>query len=394
MFENILLGLLFAQVALAVWATFRVARSTLSRHRRTVAYVAAWIMPIFGPIDMLVRMSKHNRGIEPPAAAPPAPVSDLAPEIIELPDREPFAVTANTFNGHDFPILDWEALEQWADAGEPALKAEGIALGRRAWLAHFRDTLGTAHLLETRDAWVLSSYEPGLAKAVAAYVSTTRGRIVRLLEGIARFEGKSIFLALDTQEQYYQYVANYYPEDGEFAFSGGMYINYGCPHFVTVKQELHILEPVIAHEMTHSAVAHLELPLWLNEGIAVTTENNISTGQQRAHRDQVELIGKHLSFWNAEKLQEFWTGESFQRTDEGNELSYDLAAQMVGLAGRHWDAFVKFATSTRRDDGGAAAAKAAFDLDLGQLAAMALNVAPQAGWSPDPGSWKNEPRRR
>lgn len=199
------------------------------------------------------------------------------------------------------------------------MKPAGIARGRRAWLTHFRDSLEGMHLLETRDAWVLSSYEPGPTKAVAAYVSATRERILRLLEGIARFspDEKSIFVALDSQEQYYQYVANYFPEDGEFAFSGGMYVNHGCPHFITVKQELYRLEPVIAHEMTHSAVAHLKLPLWL---------------------------------------------------DEGNSLSYDLATQIVGLA--------------------------AFDIDLGRHASLALNVAPQAGWSPDPDTWKNAPRQR
>jgi hypothetical protein len=398
MLESILLVLLCIHVLLALWATIRTARSDLSGHRRTVAYIASWVMPVIGPIDMLVKVSRHERGVEPATSARPMPVpiGDPAPEYIELPGREPFAVTRNTFNGHEFPILDWEALDKWAGDGPPEVKHEGIARGRRAWLAHFRDTLAGTHLLETRDAWVLSSYEPGLAKAVAAYVSTTRGRILRLLEGIARFapEEKSIFVALDSQEQYYQYVANYYPEDGEFSFSGGMYINFGCPHFVTVKDELWRLEPVIAHEMTHSAVAHLRLPLWLDEGIAVTTEHHISEGNRRHHRDQVELIGKHLEFWNAERMQEFWSGESFQRTDEGNSLSYDLATQIVGLAGRQWDVFVKFATGAQREDGGAAAARTALNLDLGRLAAMALNVAPQPGWSPDPGAWKNAPRKR
>jgi hypothetical protein len=396
MLESILLALLMVHAALAVWATLRIARSTLPRHRKVVFWIAGWIMPIIGPIDRLLQVSRHERGVEPSSGAAPVPVGDPAPDFVELPGREAFPVVENTFNGHDFPILDWQALERWADAGPAAAKHEAIARGRRAWLAHFRDSLDGAHLLETRDAWVLSSYEPSLAKTVAAYVSTSRSRILRLLEGIAHFGPgeRSIFVALDSQEQYYRYVANYYPEDGEFSFSGGMYLHFGCPHFVTVKDELWRLEPVIAHELTHSAVAHLELPLWLDEGIAVTTEQHVSVGSHRQHRDQVDLIGKHLEFWNAERMQEFWAGESFRRVDEGNTLSYDLATQIVGLAGREWDAFVRFATSARRDDGGAAAAMTEFNLDLGRLAAMALNVAPQAGWSPDPGAWTNAPRKR
>ena len=76
--------------------------------------------------------------------------------------------------------------------------------------------------------------------------------------------------------------------------------------------------------MTHGALAHLELPLWLDEGIAVTTEHQISVSN-RHPRDAVERIGRHLEFWNAERIQEFWTGKSFSRTDDGDELSYDLA---------------------------------------------------------------------
>ncbi len=34
---------------------------------------------------------------------------------------------------------------------------------------------------------------------------------------------------MDTDEDYYRYVSLYYP-DGEFATSGGMFIDAGCPH--------------------------------------------------------------------------------------------------------------------------------------------------------------------
>jgi hypothetical protein len=231
---------------------------------------------------------------------------------------------------------------------------------------------------------------------VGEYVSTARRRITRLLDGIAAFPPgeKTIFIALESVRSYYQYVANYYPKDGEFSFSGGMYINHGCPHFVTVKDELWRLEPVIAHELTHSALAHLKLPLWLDEGIAVTTEDHVASKYTRPHTHHLETLAKHLNFWNAERMQEFWTGDSFGRTDDGHSLSYDLARNIVGLLGRQWGSFTSFATSAKRADGGAAAARAALSLDLGELAAAALNVAPQPGWSPDPAAWQKAPRQR
>ena len=87
-----------------------------------------------------------------------------------------------------------------------------------------------------------------------------------------------------------------------------------------MNDNLAVIEPVIAHEMTHAALAHLKLPKWLDEGIAVNTEHRIST--VTVHREHaMELIAKHRDFWNPEKMQEFWTGESFLRTDDGNALS-------------------------------------------------------------------------
>ena len=386
-------------LALPVWATARILRSGLPKHRKVTCVIGAWIMPVIGPLAMLIEVPRRGRGA--PEIAPGAnTIAAPSPESLELPGREPFSIRAHLMDGNGFPILDWQALDAWAtpdgaDADAPTAQA-ALRTGRRAWLSHLRDALAGTHLLETNDAWVLSSYEPELARSVADYVSVARGRITRLLDGIARFPAgeKTICIALDTEQHYYHYVANYYPEDGEFSVSGGMYINAGCPHFVTVKDELWRLEPVIAHELTHSALAHLGLPLWLDEGIAVTTEDHVASKYTRPHRHHLEMLEKHLNFWNTERMQEFWTGQSFHRADEGNALSYDLARHMVGLLGREWRSFTAFATQARRGDGGAAAARAALGLDLGELAAAALRVTPQTGWSPDPSLWKKTPLAR
>lgn len=64
--------------------------------------------------------------------------------------------------------------------------------------------------------------------------------------------GKDILLVFDDEESYYRYVSYFYPESGEFAFSSGMFINAGCSHYVTMKGDLRLIEPIIAHEMTHA----------------------------------------------------------------------------------------------------------------------------------------------
>ena len=371
-----------------VWATFRVVRSKMPNKKKAVLIVLIWIVPILG---VTMALWEIPADYEPRATDEPLPRAGqtpvrptVAPGEISHVGYGRFSLRENLTDGNGVPILDWEALDQWAGGN-----AHAIELGRRAWLLHLRDAMATsAHLHETTDAWVLSSFTPRAARSAAAYVADTRKRIARLLDGLAEFpaDARSILVVFDNLDDYYKYVSNYHPDSGEFAFSGGMYINYGCPHFVTVHAPLSTIEPVIAHEMTHSALAHLELPLWLDEGIAVTTEHQLCASNRHA-RDSVEIIGRHLGFWNAERIQEFWTGRSFHRTDDGNELSYDLARSIVQLLGREWPTFVEFAANASRDDGGSAAASGILKLDLGDIAAAALNVDRQSGWRPDPARW-------
>ena len=87
-------------------------------------------------------------------------------------------------------------------------------------------------------------------------------------------------------------------------------------------------------------------------------------------------------------MQQFWSGSSFDRGDDGNALSYDLARHIVGLIGREWSAFTKFVRGAKREDSGAASAKAQLDLDLGQLAAAAVGLQARSEWSPDPARWE------
>jgi hypothetical protein len=61
--------------------------------------------------------------------------------------------------------------------------------------------------------------------------------------------GKDLLIMFDDAESYCRYISYYYPDIGEFAFSGGMYINAECSHYVTVRGDLRSIEAVIAHEM-------------------------------------------------------------------------------------------------------------------------------------------------
>jgi hypothetical protein len=227
-----------------------------------------------------------------------------------------------------------------------------------------------------------------VARATARYVTTTRQRIERLLPGMADFpvKEKNILLVLDDEDTYYRDVAQFYGEGGEFARSGGMFIHFGCPHFVLVAADLAAIEPVIAHEMTHNALAHLHLPTWLDEGLAVNTERRLK-GAPPAQHTPAQLHGLHQRFWTPERMQEFWSGMSFQRTDDGNLLSYELARILVEHMARDWAAFTAFVKAAQRSDAGAQAAQDLLAMDLGRSVGALLDRDDTRGWAPDPSRW-------
>jgi len=301
----------------------------------------------------------------------------------------PLAARIKYVNG--LPYVDWKAVGAWIATLPPELHPAAWSSCSTAWLLELKGALGPQYRLdEGKRTALLSSIEPALAPVTLDFMDKTSMRITRLLDGVAApGEGRSILVVFDDEDSYYNYVSYYYPEKGEFALSGGMYIDSGLGHFVTVKSDLHSVEPVIAHEMTHASVARLPLPLWLNEGLAVNTERAL-TWSGRPLRAPDEMHRRHLAFWGSPEIQEFWSGKSFSRTDEGSELSYDLAQIMVEQMAKDWPAFRAFVLAANRSDSGAQAARVRLGVDLGSYVCALLEKDDARGWAPDPSSWARE----
>lgn len=258
---------------------------------------------------------------------------------------------------------------------------------------HLRDALGEGYeLKESPLAFVLSPYVDRTPEALLEFIARTRRRIDGTLEGLThREEGdREILIVFADDDTYYRYVTHAYPEDGEFAFSSGMFLHSGCPHFVTMQQELQTVERVITHEMTHASVAHLRIPLWLNEGLAVNTEERLMGALPKLY-SVAEMREKHLAFWNRETIQEFWSGHSFYRPDDGNMLSYDLGRTLVEILAGRWSQFRAFALAASYEDGGAAAARECLGIELGDSLAGMFEQESSEGWAPDPQRWGDRP---
>jgi hypothetical protein len=315
-------------------------------------------------------------------------------ETAQLPKQEPlekFSLYAKTQSR--FAVPDWdridESLAERLAHEDPHLIWSSVAV---SWLDELRSVLGDPYSVSSSDHFLLLS--PGGEREVKLfldYAEKTRKRILHLLDGIASDGGygKSCVLAFADIDSYYEYVANYYPAEGEYAFSSGMYINDGYGHFVYVAAEMVAIEPIIAHELTHMQLTHLPLPAWLNEGLAVNTENILSP-RSGSHFTPAEMRSKHGAFWNEQTIQEFWSGKSFLRADDGNLLSYDLAKQLTTLISQNRASFVNFANAADMFDSGQQAAESHLGISLEHAVSHLLGAG---NWRPEPPLWGNPPER-
>ncbi|MDQ8021314.1 MAG: hypothetical protein REI94_05700 [Moraxellaceae bacterium] len=308
----------------------------------------------------------------------------------------PFLLSEHLTDKGGIPLLDWEAANTWTLAiPDEATRAAAWTQLERAWLERLQQALGPAYSLrETDGVFLLSTLATKAATVTLDYMTRTLKRIVRLLDGIAQVPewGKDILIVFEDAESYYRYVSLYYAEDGEFALSGGMFIHAGCGHFATVRADLSTIEPVIAHEMTHGCLSHLPIPAWLNEGLAVNTEQKLSPSGAPLYTPQ-QMHARHLAFWGNDEIQEFWSGKSFLRADDGNMLSYDLARILVSQFSQDWDSFRAFVIEAHADDGGHTAAATHLGLDLGIALGSILERDSADGCAPDPASWCDTPER-
>lgn len=327
--------------------------------------------------------------LTPPPAAPVK--REPAPGWVSLKGGCEFPLAQHLRRHERYPIADWEKVRAWVEGLDEPRRGAAWTACERAWLLHFRDALGTGFRLdENASAVLVSSLEPHLARATLEFMSKTGRRIGAVLKGLVEDapRGKDILILFDDGDSYYRYVSHYYPETGEFATSGGMHLGGGCSHFVSVKNELRVLEAMIVHEMTHASLGHLPLPLWLNEGLAVNTERRLAGAAHQPLGALAKLHERMRRFWSVLSIQDFWSGESFHRPGDSNELSYELARIIVEQLAADWAPFARFVRSARAEDGGAAAARECLGLDLGEVATALLERDTPKSWSPDPTKWE------
>jgi len=331
---------------------------------------------------MLGRLRKVFSGNSAASSAEAA----VAPTEIST-GNAPALLLPQFFIQHEnMPLLDGHRLASWLNDNVPVEdRTSMLNEAKRAWLLHVRDALGTGfQVSESNTALVLSSLNPTTARTTANFMSKALEQVLGALDGIAQApqSGKDILIVFEDAESYYRYLSFFYPDAAARGLSWGMYLRTGVGHFVAVKADLYSTQSMMVQEITRNCLAHLPLPLWLNAGIAVNTGRQLVKNKSCGGCSSQQLHHQLLTYWDESEIQNFWSGVSFQRADEGLELSYELARIMVELLARDWPSFKNFVISANADDAGEAAARAHLDMGLGELVCALLERDDQAGWSP------------
>lgn len=302
-------------------------------------------------------------------------------------DGKSFDIAARANWFESLPHPDWPEVYAWVNGFEEARRESAFLACERAWLGMLAQALGPEYrVFESDHALVLSGRPANEAKAALEFVDGTWRRVRRMLEELAGDDtGKEVLLSFTDVEPYSRYAAYYCPDLDETMVSAGMFLRAGSEHFIVHGEELWRIEPTIVHELTHAQLAHLTLPLWVNEGMAVNSEQRLTRRGADAYEVKA-LEKKHAAFWTPDTIQQFWNGTAFRRDDDGSELAYDLGRLLVNGMCSDWNAFKRFAAAAHAEDAGAQAAAECLHVDLGEAVRHFLE-AEEGEWGPRPDAW-------
>jgi len=249
----------------------------------------------------------------------------------------------------------------------------------KKWLDAVVIHYGSDYRVEESDNYFIMSNESSrYIELFSAFIEKTLKRIIFTLKGMASDEGygKHVVMIFQNPDEYYDYLEMMYPEDSEIPFSSGVFINQGYGHFVFPSQNIEMSEPIVVHELTHSCLSHLPIPLWLNEGLAVLMEE-VLAGQE-LYIDK-KSFQRHQQYWNNETIQNFWSGDSFHSTDNSQRLSYHLAHIIVRNLSKGFSCFSSFVNQANFEDAGSKAAKDNFGCSLNEIVESFLG---EGNWEP------------
>lgn len=204
-------------------------------------------------------------------------------------------------------------------------------------------------------------------------------QIKKMLDGLVQGSesNKCILLWFNTGEEYFDYLTSKYPDYDKSVFStSGLLVELENEplHIVLPPQELGITESMLSHELTKYCLNHLDLPIWLEEGIESAVEYEL-TGYPTPATTESELAILR-EYWTPERIQGFWDGSKFYDVEESGEISRATAELLVYVLLKEFDrdVFIKFVSEAKYIDSGQESAIGNLGIGLGDLVAVAVDT--------------------
>jgi len=248
------------------------------------------------------------------------------------------------------------------------------------WAARLKDDLGGDYqVTESTECILLSTADDKSRGRLLGLAERAAGIIPERL-GDAAYRGgygKHLLLLFEEEDDYYQYISYFYP-DGNHPASCGIFLHDYYQHIAIYDVSEVETAQTITHELTHYFLGHLPIPLWLNEGLAMTFHRAIA-GQQRFSLDH-DTADRHPAFWSQTNIQEFWAGTSWQQPGEPSELSYSLAEILMQLMVGDWSDFIQFVQHAHYSDAGQTASLDYLGKDLAEVV---VGVLGEGNWRPN-----------
>ena len=256
----------------------------------------------------------------------------------------------------------------WVNAKIP--RSSWDAAYRRAareWVRQLCQDLGGNYRGYESDKFFLMCAEGrSVSQALLDYAEESQAAISEQIGKLSEREvfGKQLLLVFSDDDDYYPYISHFYP-DGTHNLSLGVFITAGgYGHIAMPFTFVFAAEAIVTHELVHNALFHLRVPLWLNEGLAQRIEQSLGN---RSFKLDPDLVDRHREFWDAEKIQGFWAGTSFDKPGDSTQLSYSLGEILVELLAEDYAAFLEFVGEADWRDGGQDAAVRMLEMDLGEV---------------------------
>lgn len=301
---------------------------------------------------------------------------------MKVPDRDEWFPLLD-----DLPWPNWRAIWAWLDE-VPRGHDYDVAIEQITahWLKRLAGALGGGYSFhETENYFFITTRDAASIKATAQLLDDARAYVLRTLGKAAgiRHVRKLVILRLNTEDAVWTVLETVQadsPLASQFFRPGGWPLAF-CESRRPSDEHWRMVRSLIDHVLTY-----LPLPFWLVTALGQSLCVDLLGGRFAVLTEETHAL--HLRCWNAQSIQDFWSGKTFF-DDEWASLSYSLAPVLLDIIRRelHPD-FAKvqrFIQTASYEDGGESAAQRFFGISLGEIAGVFLGE--ETDWTPRPAAW-------